>query len=166
MKKLVSVIDNISIFAGKATSWVTIVVIITVIYEISMRYALNLPTLWASETMVFGCGVLYVLGSAWALQDNRHVKIDVIYGRLSKRQRAVMDSVTFVFFTLYIVVLIWASAKYAGRSLQLLETTGSAWDPPVYPIKIALVLGVVLLMLQGIAKFIRDLHLAVKGSEL
>lgn len=166
MKKLITAIDTLSIFAGKAISWITIVVIVTVIYEIIMRYALNLPTLWASEVMVFGCGALYVLGSAWALQEHRHVKIDVIYGRLSKRQRAVIDSITFVFFALYISVLIWASAKYALRSLQLLETTGSAWDPPVYPLKVALVVGAVLLLLQGIAKFIRDLHLAVKGSEL
>jgi TRAP-type mannitol/chloroaromatic compound transport system permease small subunit len=46
------------------------------------------------------------------------------------------------------------------------ETSGSAWDPPVYPLKVALAFGVALLLLQGIAKFIRDLHLAVKGKEL
>ncbi len=52
------------------------------------------------------------------------------------------------------------------RSVSVLETSGSAWDPPVYPIKLALVGGVVLLLLQGTAKFIRDLHFAIKGNRL
>ena len=77
-----------------------------------------------------------------------------------------MDCITFSFFALYLGVFLWASGKYAGRSIGLLETSGSAWDPPVYPLKVALVIGVLLLLLQGTAKFIRDLHLALKGSEL
>ncbi len=166
MKKLVLAIDAISIFAGKAASWLTAVVILAVSYEIAMRYVFNRPTFWSSEIIVFGCGVLYALGAAWALQDNRHVKIDMIYGHLSPRKRAVVDSITFIFFALYMFVFLWASGKYALRSIELLETSGTAWDPPVYPIKISLVLGVFLLILQGVAKFIRDLHLAVKGVEL
>ena len=42
----------------------------------------HIPTLWVSESMVFGCGITYVLGSAWSLQENRHVKIDLIYGEI------------------------------------------------------------------------------------
>lgn len=158
--------DAVSIFTGKAASWLNIVVIFAVIYEIAMRYIFNLPTLWASEVMVFGCGIIYVLGAAWALQEHRHVKIDMLYSRLNKRQRAILDSITFTFFILYLGVFLWASGKYAGRSIGLLETSGSAWDPPVYPLKVALVIGIALLLMQGVAKFIRDVHLALKGSEL
>jgi len=166
MKKILSVIDAISIWSGKMAGWLILLVIGFIIYEILMRYVFHLPTLWVSESMVFGAGLAYVLGSAWALQDNRHVKIDLIYGRLTPRQRAVMDSFTFVFFALYMGVFLWATAEYARRSVSVLETSGSAWDPPVYPIKLALMAGVVLLLLQGIAKFIRDLHFAVKGNRL
>jgi TRAP-type mannitol/chloroaromatic compound transport system permease small subunit len=166
MKKLLAIIDAISIWTGKAGSWLILIVVAFVIYEILMRYLFHLPTLWVSESMVFGCGITYVLGSAWALQDNRHVKIDLIYGRLTPRQRAIMDSITFPFFVLYLGVFFWASAKYAWRSILLRETAASAWDPPVYPIKMALVVGVTLLLLQGMAKFVRDLHLAIKGREL
>ena len=166
MKKLLAIIDAISIWTGKASSWLILIVVVFVIYEILMRYLFHLPTLWASESMVFGAGVSYVLGAAWALRDNRHVKIDLIYGRLTPRQRATMDSITFPFFILYLGVFFWASTSYAWRSILLRETAGSAWDPPVYPIKIALVVGVALLLLQGMAKFVRDLHLAIKGREL
>ncbi len=56
-------------------------------------------------------------------------------------------------------------STYAWRSVLIKETAGSAWDPPVYPIKVALAVGVFLLLLQGTAKLIRDLHLAIKGRE-
>lgn len=166
MKKLLTIIDAISIWTGKVTSWLILIVVAIVIYEIAMRYLFHLPTLWVSESMVFGCGVTYVLGSAWSLQENRHVKIDLIYGRLTLRQRAVIDSITFPFFILYLGVFFWAAANYAWRSILVGETAGSAWDPPIYPIKMALAIGVALLLLQGMAKFIRDLHLAIKGCEL
>ena len=166
MKKILSVIDSISIWSGKMASWLVLLVICFIIYEILMRYVFHLPTLWVSESMVFGAGLTYVIGAAWALQDNRHVKIDLIYGRLTLRQRAVIDSITFVFFALYMGVFLWATSEYARRSVSVLETSGSAWDPPVYPIKLALVGGVILLLLQGIAKFIRDLHFAFKGKSL
>jgi TRAP-type mannitol/chloroaromatic compound transport system permease small subunit len=85
---------------------------------------------------------------------------------LTPRPRAVIDSFTFIFFFFYMIVFLWATTEYARRAVSVLETSGSAWDPPVYPIKLALAAGVLLLLLQGIAKFIRDLHFAVKGNKL
>jgi len=166
MKRFLSLIDGLSIAVGKAGSWLILAVVLIIIYEIVMRYILHIPTLWASESMVFGCGISYVLGAAWALQDNRHVKIDLVYGMLSPRSRAIIDSITYIFFVLYLGVFIWAAGKYTWQSIMVRETTSSAWDPPVYPIKIALVIGTALLLLQGTAKFIRDLYFAVKGEEL
>ncbi len=166
MKKLLSFIDALSTLVGKAGSWLILLVVGFIVYEIVMRYIFHLPTLWVSESMVFGCGMSYVLGAAWALKDNRHVKIDLVYGKLTARQRAVIDSITYLFFALYLGMFLWAASKYTWQSILVGETTSSAWDPPVYPIKIALVVGVALLLLQGSAKLIRDLHLAIKGTEL
>ncbi len=166
MKNLLTVIDAISEFSGKISSAFPAIVVVAIMYEISMRYILKLPTLWASEVIVYGSGLTYVLGAAWALKEGRHVKIDLIYDRLSPRQRALMDSFTYLFFVLYLAVLIWASYKFAYKSAMLGETSGSAWDPIVYPIKAAIPLGALLLLLQGTAKFIRDLHFAIKGRPL
>ncbi|MBW2094779.1 MAG: TRAP transporter small permease subunit [Deltaproteobacteria bacterium] len=166
MKKLLSFIDALSIWTGKTSGWLIFIVVFFIIYEVLSRYIFHHPTLWVTESVVFGCGLSYVLGAAWALQDNRHVKIDMIYDRLNSRRRAIMDSITFVFFALYLGVLLWATTKYAWHSVLLRETSGSAWDPVIYPIKMALPIGVALLLLQGIAKFIRDLHRAIKGTKL
>ena len=166
MKKALFFIDALSTLVGKAGSWLILAVVAFIVYEIVMRYIFHLPTLWVSESMVFGCGISYVLGAAWALKDNRHVKIDLIYGRLNTRQRAVIDAITYIFFALYMGVFLWAAGKYTWQSILVGETTSSAWDPPVYPVKIALVVGTALLLLQGTAKFIRDIYFAVRGKEL
>jgi len=166
MKKLLSFIDSLSIWSGKTSGWLIFIVVFLIIYEVLSRYVFHHPTLWVTESVVFGCGISYVLGAAWALHDNRHVKIDMIYDRLTTRGRAVIDSITFVFFALYLGVLFWASAKYAWHSVLLRETSGSAWDPVIYPVKLALPIGIGLLLLQGIAKFIRDLSRAIKGTEI
>lgn len=165
MKRLLSLIDWISTWSGKATSWLAIAVIFVVVYEIIMRYVFRRPTLWANEAMIFLCAILYVIGGAWTLLEKRHVKIDFVYEKFTPRQRAIFDVLTFFFFALYMGMMLWATSKYAWESIQLAERSGSPWNPPVYPIKIALALGVLLILLQGIANLIRDLHLAIKGTQ-
>jgi TRAP-type mannitol/chloroaromatic compound transport system permease small subunit len=55
--------------------------------------------------------------------------------------------------------------RFAMNSLSFRETLSSAWAPPIYPIKFAIPVAAFLLLLQGLAKYIRDLHLAVTGKE-
>jgi TRAP-type mannitol/chloroaromatic compound transport system permease small subunit len=116
--------------------------------------------------MIYGCAIIYVMAAAWALLDGRHVKIDMVYERLSTRGKALLDSFTFVFFALYIGMMLWATTKYAWRSVAILEMSDSPWRPPLWPMKVFLTLGVLLILLQGIAKFIRDLHFALTGKKL
>ena len=166
MKKFLTAIGWISTWTGKVTSWLTIAVVGVVSYEVVMRYVFLAPTRWASETMGFCCGLIYVLGGAWVLLENRHVKVEFIYEKLNPRQRATLDAITFLFFVLYIGIMLWATGRFARESIELLEGSGSPWNPPVYPIKTALVTGVFLVLLQGSAKLIRDIHFSLTGREL
>jgi TRAP-type mannitol/chloroaromatic compound transport system permease small subunit len=166
MKRLVEAIERVSLWSGKASSWLTLPVIFVVAYEIIARYVFHRPTIWAVESMIYGCAIIYVMAAAWALLDGRHVKIDMVYEKFSARRRALLDSITFVFFALYIGMMVWATGKYAWRSVAILEMSDSPWRPPLWPMKVFLALGVLLILLQGIAKFIRDLHFALTGKEL
>ena len=137
-----------------------------VIFEISMRYVFHRPTLWASETILFLTGYLTILGAAWTLLEKRHVKIDLIWEKFSPRGRALADAITFLFFAFYMTTMIWASSKYAWQSISIREGSGTPWNPAVYHIKAAFTLSLVLLLLQGVSKFVRDLYFAIKGKEL
>jgi TRAP-type mannitol/chloroaromatic compound transport system permease small subunit len=166
MRKFITAIEWVSLWAGKASSWLILPVIFVVAFEITARYVFQRPTIWAVETMIYLGAVIYVMAAAWTLLERRHVKIDMVYEKFSPRVRAVMDSITFLFFALYIGMLLWASSKYALRSVKMLEMSDSPWRPPLWPMKVFLVLGVLLVLFQGIAKFIRDLHYAIRGKDL
>lgn len=166
MRKLISVIEWISLWAGKVSAWLILPVIGVVSYEITARYLFRRPTIWAVETMIYLCAVIYALAAAWTLMEKRHVKIDMVYEKFSPRVRAWMDSASFVFFALYMVMLLWASGRYAWRSIQILEMSDSPWRPPLWPMKVFLLIGVFLVLIQGVAKFMRDLYFAATGKEL
>lgn len=166
LKNIVNLIDSFSRLIGKTVSYIMIFVVAVVIYEVSMRYIFKKPTIWASEAIVFSCGIVYVLGSSWTLLENRHVKIDILWGKLSLRTKRIVDSVTFFLFALYMVLMIWEGSKFAWESLRIAETTGTPWDPPVYPIKIIFLIGFIMLLMQGISKLLKDLYFIIKGKEL
>jgi len=166
LKKMVNVIDGFNRFTGKAVSYIMILVVLIVTFEVSMRYIFRRPTVWASEAMVFSCGILYVLGAAWTMLENRHVKIDMLWGKIPPRKRRLLDAVTFFFFAFYMILMIWQGGIFAWESLLLAETTGTPWDPPVYPIKIVFLIGLVMLFMQGVSKLAKDLYFVVTGKEL
>ena len=166
MKKFLALIDGTSIWVGKVTSILTLIVAFIISYEIFMREVLVKPTIWVAEATVFGCGLLYLLGGAWTLKQDGHVRVDMLYHGLSRRGKAIIDCLTYFAFALYIVVMIWAAWQYMEQSIAVRETTMSPWDPVIWPFKIALVLALFLLLLQQTAKFVRDLYYIMKGEEL
>ena len=166
MKKILALIDGTSIWVGKVTSILTLIVAFIISYEIFMREVLVKPTIWVAEATVFGCGLLYLLGGAWTLKQDGHVRVDMLYHGLSRRGKAIIDCLTYFAFALYIVVMIWAAWQYMEQSIAVRETTMSPWDPVIWPFKIALVLALFLLLLQQTAKFVRDLYYIMKGEEL
>ena len=166
MRKLLTVIDQTSIWVGKVSSFVILLAVAICGFEVTMRYVFTRPTVWGSEAMVYGCAYLYALGASWTLQAGRHVKIDVLYTHLKPRWQKTLDCLTYPFFMFYMGTMAWVGSKFAMESLALRETSGTPWDPPVYPVKIIFVVAVVLLMFQGSAKFVRDLYFAMNGKDL
>ena len=151
------VIDLISKWSGKLFGFIAIVVMGVIAYEVVARYAFNSPTIWANEASTYLSGIYYVMGGAYSLFLKGHVNVDVIYGRFNPRTRAIIDVATFPFFFLWFGAIIWTSGDFAWTSLAIRETTGSAWSPPIYPVKATIPLASFLLLLQGFAKFARDI---------
>jgi TRAP-type mannitol/chloroaromatic compound transport system permease small subunit len=165
MKGFLSKIDAISIWSGNIVSIINPVVMVFVVYEIVMRFVFNTPTIWANEATVYLSALAYLLGGAYSLYYKAHVRVDMLYLKFSPRKRAILDVITFFFTFIYLGSLIWVGSIYSWESIKGLEKTGSPWNPPVYPLKIAIPLGAALLLLQSVANFIRDLTFAIKGQE-
>jgi len=166
MKNFLAQIDAVSIWSGNIVSVINPLVVIFVVYEIILRFVFNAPTLWANDAVVYLCAISYLMGGAYSLYYRAHVSVDIIYLRLSERTQAILNLITFFFVLIYLGALVWVGAGYALESVKIRETTGTPWNPPVYPLKIAIPVGAFLMLLQSAANFIRDFHLAIKGRKL
>jgi TRAP-type mannitol/chloroaromatic compound transport system permease small subunit len=88
--------------------------------------------------------------------------VDVVYKRFSPKVRAAMDLISALFFFLFGAAMLWKGFEFAWSSLVTGETYGQLWNPIIYPFKMMIPLGAFLILLQGIAKFIRDFQLLTK----
>ena len=153
------VIDAISERTGKGISFLVILMVLLLVYEVIMRYAFNNPTVFAHEASLFLYGTTGMLAGAWVLRHEGHVKMDAIYGRLPPRTRAIIDLATAPLFFLLVGVVLWTGWDMAYFSVKVNEHTQTPWGPPYYPLKLAIPLAALLILLQGIVKFIRDFFL-------
>jgi TRAP-type mannitol/chloroaromatic compound transport system permease small subunit len=166
VRKILALIDATNTGIAKGVSILSLVVAFIISYEIIMREAFVKPTLWVAEGTVFGCGLLYMLGGAWTLMQDGHVRVDMLYHGLSRRRKALVDCLTYFAFLLYIAAMIWACWHYMAESVRLREHTMSPWDPPIWPLKVAFFVSMIMLLLQQTAKFVRDLYFLLKGEVL
>ena len=158
MERVLRAVDRVSEWVGRTSSWLMLLVVAVVLWEVVMRYVFAAPTEWATETMIMGCGLCYVLGGPWTTKENRHMRMELLYDRLPPRWKLIMDAGTFGFTALYLGFLLWSTAGYAWSSIRIAERSGSSWNPYVFPVKAALLVGVFLVLLQVSARFIRDVR--------
>ena len=167
MKKILAVIDSISEWSGKIVSFLIVFITAILLYEVAMRFVFNAPTNWAHELTMHMFGFLSVLAGAYVLRYDEHVKIDIIYNLFSPRARAIIDSFTYLVFFLFVGLLLWHSAAIAQWSIKIGQTVSpSPWGSPLWPTKTAVPVAALLLLMQGIAQFIRVLTFAITGKEL
>lgn len=164
MKQVLHLIDKINNITGHYVSYLIFPLIGLVVYTVVTRYFLSMSNIWAYETTQFMFGAFFVLGGGYIAYKNGHVNVDILFSRFSKRTQAIISLFTALFFFIFIGAMVWLGWQAAWSSLKMGERTDTAWGPPVYPIKFAIPVGAFLLLLQGIAKFIRDLRIAT-GKE-
>ena len=150
-------VDRLNNVMGRVWGLTIIFVTFAVLYEVVARGLFGQATLWANETTVYLSAMAYLIAGGYALQRRMHVRIDVLYLQFSRRGQFRADIFGFVFFFLYVATLIWVGGESAWTSFLQGETTGTPWNPPIWPVKVAIPLAGVLLLLQGIANILRDL---------
>ncbi len=130
---------------------------VVILFEVLMRKVFSASQTWSSEMSVFLFGAFFTLGGGYTLLKEGHVRMDVFYIKLSTRGKAIMDIATFVLFLAFVGVLIWKGWDIALQAFQLGERSESAWRPLLWPSKILIPIGGLLLLLQGLANLGRNI---------
>ena len=148
--------DHISTWVGKAFSWLIVVLMLLVVVEVFKRYALNAPTAWVFDASNMLYGTLFMMGGAYTLAQDGHVRGDFLYGNFKPRTQASIDLVLYiVFFLPGIAALTWSGWTYFQDSMAINEQTFNADPLPVYPFKFMIPFAGALVLMQGISEIIR-----------
>jgi TRAP-type mannitol/chloroaromatic compound transport system permease small subunit len=157
MARYIWLADRISMWFGKAFAWCIMVMSLGVGYEVFVRYVLGAPTTWAFDLSYLMYGSLFMMGGAYALSRDAHVRGDFLYRLWRPRTQGAVELVLyFIFFFPGIIALIAAGWKYASRSLGYMEV--SVYSPaniPIFQLKLIIVAAGVLMLIQGIARVCR-----------
>jgi TRAP-type mannitol/chloroaromatic compound transport system permease small subunit len=157
LQRYLLLIDRISTWAGKSFAWLIVVLTVIVSYDVFMRYVMNDQTQWAFDASYMLYGVFFMMGGAYTLAQNGHVRADFVYAYFSPRVQAAIDLVLFfVFFIPGIVALAYAGVDFARISWALREHTSlSSGGPPLYHFKTFIPIAGALVLLQGVAEIVR-----------
>ena len=155
-------IDAVTTAFGKVSWWLTVVMVLIGATNVITRYvgrAIGV-SLGGTEYIVlqtYAYNVIFLLGASYVFRRDGHVRVDIVYGSLSKRMRAWIDLVGIAVFLIPFTILgLWLSDGYVARSWRQLEVNMNAGGIPIYPIKTVILIAFGLLLLQGISEAIKN----------
>lgn len=117
-----------------------------------------LPSIWTLEMAQFIMVAYYILGGPYSIQMGSNVRMDLLYGGWSHHRKAAIDCITVLFLILYLGVLLWGGIDSTFYAFQYGgERSPTAWRPYLWPIKSIMCFGILLMLLQAISEFFKDI---------
>lgn len=168
IQRIISFIDAISIWSGKIVAWLILPMLGSLVFEVICRYCFVAPTIWASDFSTILYGIFWMLGAAYALQNKLHIRTDFLYEKWSVRQQGIVDSILYI--TLYfpgVGIFLWIGGEFAWTSFMFRERIiSSPWMPYIWPLKLAIPVSTLLLLIQGVSELLKSLYAACTGIRL
>ncbi len=144
-------------------AWLIVPLILALCWEVFARYVMNAPTIWAFEIGYLLTGSGWLLGMAYALSRDVHIRVDVLTTRMSTRAKALVDVV--LYSAIVFPFLIWLVFALQGRfaaAVKSGERSGqSAWNPAVWPFRLVFLVAFTLLAIQVLAQILRGVRVLV-----
>ena len=157
--RLTDAIDAVSRKTGEFVAYWSLIAVFFYYYEVMARYVLNSPTNWVHESMFLMFGMQYMLSGAYAYLDDAHVRVDVVYVRLSDRGKAFADIASSVFFFIFVITMLWTGTRFALDAIEVQEVSFTEWGVQYWPVKLAIPVGAALIALQGLSRLVKDILL-------
>ena len=166
MAKTIIRIDKFSKLTGSIVCWITVPLILGMVYEVLARKLFLAPTIWAYDISRFLYGALFMLGAGYALSKGVHIRADFLYRNFKVKTQGVVD------FTLYLLfyfpgllVFLYMTTGFLQESIMRGERgMDTTWMPYMWPIKTCLWLGIVFLLVLGVSELFKSFYAATKGK--
>lgn len=152
----VKYIDWLSEKVGLVAMYLIFLMIGVLLLDAVTRNVVNIPLHWCIEMAQFTLAAYYIVGGAHSLQLGDHVRMDLIYDRFSDKGKAWMDVFTSSFLIFYLICLLVGSISSTIYAIEYNQRNMSIWNPPMAPIKVIMVCGIVLMLLQVFSTLFKD----------
>ncbi len=156
----VRVVERVNWFFGRIAVYMIFAMIAVLMWSAVSKLPWFTPSLWTLEMAQFLMVAYYLLGGGYSMQMQSHVRMDLLYGRWSPKRRGFADSITSFFLIFYLVMLIYGGISSSEYAIRYGETSYSSWSPYMWPIKVLMTFGIVLMLLQAVATLFRDIAAA------
>ena len=186
--RIARAIDTLVRTLGELAAYWAVLAVFAYYYEVIGRYVFNSPTNWVHESTFLMFGMQYMIAGAYAYRGESHVRVDLLYTRLSKRGKAICDLFGSLFFFFFASVMLWTGWIFASDAMRgSTRTTAAAdtsslarpflelwnlataafsageksfteWGIQYWPVKLMIPIGAALIILQGIARLLKDIH--------
>lgn len=156
-------LDRFSALLGRASSWLTLFMVLVTFLVVVMRYAFDAGLIWLQESVVWMHAFVFMVGAAYTLQEEGHVRVDIFYRKMKPKGQALVDLVGVLIFLLPLTLfLAWKAYDYVAASWSLHEASRESGGLP-YPLipllKSVLVVMPLTVALQGVSMLLRSVRI-------
>lgn len=158
IKKTIYILDYISEKSGGFISWLNIALVLIISTDVFIRYILGLSFIWITELEIYLFAFVFLFSSGYTLKHNKHVRVDVFYSKLNKKNKALIDLFGWVLFLLpWSIVVFYTSFNYALTSYSINESSPQPGGlPALYILKFSIPLGFLMLFIQGLSDMLNN----------
>lgn len=162
--RIARVIDRLTGRVGDAVAWLALIMVLLGAFNALARYlgrylGVHLSSNAYIELQWYLFSVMFLLGAAYVLREDAHVRVDVLYGRLSGRAQAVIDAAGTVLLLIpFAVFMLWVSLPVVAASIRVREGSPDPGGLPRYPLKALILVCFGLILLQAMASLIRQIE--------
>jgi TRAP-type C4-dicarboxylate transport system permease small subunit len=140
--------------------------VLVICWEVGGRYLAGAPTIWAYDTALIIYAWIGMLGGAFALRHDTHIRVDILTARLTPRRKAVLELITAPLIAFFLGLVLWQTAGGSWHAVAVGANRPTEWAPPLVLFLITVPIGAALLLLQASANWLRAFWLVATGREL
>ena len=166
MSLSITKIDLFSKWIGNIVCWITIPLILGMVYEVFARKLFLAPTIWAYDMSRFLYGALFMLGAGYALSKGVHIRADFLYRNFKIKTQGTIDFWLYLLFYFPgLIVFLYMTIGFVQESIMRGERgMDTTWMPYMWPIKSCLLIGIIFLLIQGISELLKSYWASTKGE--
>ena len=165
MAKTIVSIDRFNKIIGNIVCWITIPLILGMVYEVLARKLFLAPTIWAYDMSRFLYGALFMLGAGYALSKGVHIRADFLYRNFKTKTQGKIDFWLYLLFYFPgLIVFLYMTTIFVQESIMRNERgMDTTWMPFMWPIKSCLWFGIIFLLVQGVSELFKSYYAMTKG---